>query len=103
MRVFGKGYGMKKEKLPQVRKHYLLIGISLVVYAYFGLAWIRLPGPQQDELIFLNTILTARVGDAYAGRFRIFKTNIPTMVSEYVGGLKGWIWSGIFSVWKPTI
>jgi hypothetical protein len=77
----------------------LLVAGSLAVYSAIGLAWIRLPGPYYDELLFVP----AAMGAPAAAKLRVFHHDLPAMLSTYVGALKGWLWYFVFVVWKPTL
>lgn len=82
-----------------MRKSTLVAGACLAAYCVIGLAWISLPGPYYDELLFLP----AAFGAPSVGNLRLFNHNLPVMIYSYVGALKSWIWHGIFLFWDPSI
>jgi hypothetical protein len=74
----------------------------LLVSAFFacaGIAFIRYPGLQNDEVYFAPPIFVPRTA-FYA--VRAFGAQIPVMVMSYTGALKTWIYAGVFSVWAPS-
>ncbi len=91
----------------KARIHWLIAGgslaVSLAVYAVFGLACISLPGPQQDEVLFLNAALPESMGTQVWAYLPIPQWKIPSMLLPYVGAQKGWIWRGLFQIWPPSI
>jgi 4-amino-4-deoxy-L-arabinose transferase-like glycosyltransferase len=80
-----------------------LVTLPLLLYMLLGCAWIRLPGVQMDELLFLNAALPAVPYLEYPGRIRIFHHDIPTMLMSYLGAVKGLVWRGIFTVFGANV
>ena len=82
------------------RKHAVAVMVVAVLAAYlfFSLAWISLPGPDADEVLFIAVWYRYSPISFYVDHFRIFHSNIVTMVGSYNGALKGWLWSLFFAV-----
>lgn len=81
----------------------MLVAAALGAYAFFSLAWISLPGPEQDEVIFLNASFPQTSVTWYVGKVRLFHRDIPTMLLPYLGTLKGLLWRGVFWLWAPSV
>src|SRR5712692_3082092 len=72
------------------RAEMLGVSGSLLIFLLFGSAWIHLPGPQQDELAYVSTLLPwLRPGAPFSLRFH--GQYFPMMVASYAGTLKGWL------------
>lgn len=80
-----------------------IVAAALVVYLLLGLAWISLPGPEHDEVLFLNASFPHGPVTWYIAKVRIFGHDVPTMLMPYVGALKGLLWRGVFLLWKPSV
>ncbi len=72
-------------------------GAILAAYLLFSLAWISLPGPDADEVLFIPVWYADSPISFYVDHFRIFQTKMVTMVSSYNGALKGWLWGLFFA------
>ncbi len=67
-----------------------ILAACLLLFLLLATAWIRLPGPQHDELLHLPVLLPALRGDAlYSIKFDGHA--IPLMLMSYIGALKGWL------------
>ncbi len=65
-------------------------GVCLLVFLFFTTAWIRLPGPQTDELLHVPVLVASlRASTLYHVEFAGF--TIPVMIMSYIGALKGWL------------
>src|ERR1051326_7656266 len=62
----------------------------LLLYLFFSMAWISLPGPQQDELLHVDALLPALRPFVFFSA-RVHGCAIPLMIMSYVGALKGWL------------
>ncbi|HYM10434.1 MAG TPA: glycosyltransferase family 39 protein, partial [Bryobacterales bacterium] len=72
------------------RAERLVLGGSLLLFLLFAAAWIRLPGPQQDELLHAPVLLPAlRPSILFSLKFN--HGRLPLMMMSYVGALKGWL------------
>ena len=80
------------------RSALFLLAVS-VFFASAGMAVIRYPGLQNDELFFAPPVFIPQTA-FYA--VRAFGAQIPVMVMSYTGALKTWIYAGVFSVWEPS-
>ncbi len=78
------------------------VAAALLVFFFFGLAWISLPGPNEDEMLFLVGSFSGH-GLPFPGSIRVFKHDIPTMLLPYLGATKGLLWRLVFVVWPPSI
>ena len=65
----------------------------------FGLAMIPYPGIEGDEALFARAIYLPQ---ANAGTVRAFGAVIPTMLMDYLGALKAWLYWPIFALWAPS-
>jgi 4-amino-4-deoxy-L-arabinose transferase-like glycosyltransferase len=77
------------------------IALSTVLFLLANGAGLSDPGLQYDELLFVN----AALGDThpYHGFIYSETLGIPTMLMPYVGALKAWLYTPIFSVFGVTV
>src|SRR5689334_16514415 len=81
-----------------------IVTLCLIAYVAVGLSWIKLPGPEADELLFLNVLPLFGSKPLYVhASFRFLGYDIPSMAYSYVGALKSWLWELLFYVWPPSI
>jgi len=81
----------------------LVLAGALGLYLAFALAWISLPGPYQDEMLFLSGVFSDHPVVAYSGGMWLFKHRVPLMLMPYVGATKGLGWRLVFFLWPPSI
>lgn len=81
----------------------LVLAGALGLYLAFGLAWISLPGPYQDEMLFLSGVFSDHPVVSYSGGMWLFKHKVPLMLMPYVGATKGLLWRLVFFFWPPSI
>ena len=73
--------------------------VLLLVFLCAGLLLIPYPGVQNDEALFANGIYTPQT---QVEHITLFGLPVPIMIMTYVGALKAWIYTPIFSVWAPS-
>lgn len=86
-----------------MRREQLAVAVSIAAFLTISLAWVSLPGPEYDELLFVNAALPRSAVTWYVGSVQLFGTEIPTMLMPYLGALKGLVWRAIFAVLPPSI
>ncbi len=79
------------------------VAAVFAIFFALSLAWVSLPGLQHDEVLFVNAALPPAAVTYYVAKIQIFRYDIPSMLLPYLGALKGWIWYGIFLLWKPSV
>ena len=72
------------------RAEKILFAGIMALFLFFAIAWISLPGPQQDELLHLDVLLPA-LRPAVFFSLKTHEHRLPLMVMSYVGALKGWL------------
>lgn len=98
---------IRRHPLPAVARRLrgrataVTIGLSTVVFLLVNGAGLSDPGLQYDELLFVN----AALGDThpYHGFIYSETLGIPTMLMPYIGALKAWLYTPIFSVFGVTV
>ena len=77
------------------------ITLSAALFLLANGAGLSDPGLQYDELLFVNAVL----GDSYPYHGFIYSAplGIPTMLMPYIGALKAWLYTPIFSVFGVTV
>lgn len=77
-------------------------GLAFLPFVAISLAALLLPyaGVQNDEVLFSQP-LYFRVDQTM--QIPVFHHDVPLMVMSYVGALKTWIYSAVFSIVKPSI
>jgi hypothetical protein len=75
---------------PPSRRETIALAASLLVFLFFSTAWIRLPGPQQDELLHYP-VISRTPGQPIEFAVKIHHHSYPLMIMSYVGALKGWL------------
>lgn len=78
-----------------------IIALSTALFLLANGAGLSDPGLQYDELLFVN----AALGDThpYHGFIYSETLGIPTMLMPYIGALKAWLYTPIFSVFGVTV
>jgi hypothetical protein len=72
---------------------------ACVTYLLAGCALLPYNGIEDDESLFANPIYRVVSREC---RIRVFHRNIPLMVMDYVGALKSWVYSFIFTILEPS-
>ncbi len=72
------------------RTEMLGLAACLLVFLFFGAAWIHLPGPQHDEMLPVSVLLPWLWRETEFS-IQLGHRHIPLMVMSYVGALKGWL------------
>jgi hypothetical protein len=87
-----------------IRRHTvgLIATAGIAVFLFFGLAWISLPGPDADEVLFITVWYRHSPTAFYVDYFRVFHSDLVSMVGSYVGALKGWVWSPFFALGRSV-
>lgn len=81
----------------------LALGLAAPIFFLFlGCLWIDRPGPQYDEVLFVHGIPESHPGEV-AWEAEILGRETPVMVMSYVGGLKGWLYAGLFNFFPASI
>ena len=94
-------------RLPDIsrRAWAFLAGVIVVLSTLFFLltngAGLSDPGLQYDELLFVNAALGNT--HAYHGFIYSEALGVPTMLMPYIGALKAWIYTPIFSVFGVSV
>ena len=73
----------------------------ICVLAFLAMGWSLLPYPglEADEVLFACPLYAPY---AWTGRIRMFHTDLPTMVMNYIGTLKTSLYAVIFHSFNPT-
>src|SRR5262245_21730793 len=72
------------------RAETLCVATCLLVFLFFGAAWIHLPGPEEDEMLPVPVLLP-RLRSQVEFAIQLGSRPFPLMVISYVGALKGWL------------
>ncbi len=72
------------------RTEVLGLAACLLVFLFFGAAWIHLPGPQHDEMLPVSVLVPWLWGEAEFS-IQLGNRHIVLMVMSYIGALKGWL------------
>ncbi len=78
-----------------------IVALSTAVFLLANGAGLSDPGLQYDELLFVNAALGN--SHAYHGFIYSESLGIPTMLMPYIGALKAWIYTPIFSVFGVSV
>jgi hypothetical protein len=73
---------------------YTLVAVALAYFVAMASRQIALPGLYYDEVLFVN----AATGGVYDGFVAQRILGVPVMLMPYIGALKAWLYSPIFSV-----
>ena len=74
-------------------------GVSCLLFIGLGLMVIPYPGIQNDEALFASPLYAPRYWEA---RIRIFHTDVPIMLMNYLGTLKTWLYIPLLRLWAPS-
>ncbi len=72
---------------------------AIAAMAVWTTAMIPYPGIEGDEALFARAIY---LPGANPGAVRMFGATIPTMLMDYLGALKAWLYRPILAVWPPS-
>jgi 4-amino-4-deoxy-L-arabinose transferase-like glycosyltransferase len=76
--------------------------IAILVYMFFGLSMLDLPGIQYDEALFTNAALGNVDNTFIEWQPKIFGKKLPLMLMSYIGALKAFLYAPIFSIFGMT-
>jgi hypothetical protein len=85
------------------RRNYIPAAVVLLFIVLFflaGVAVIPYAGIQNDEALFAAGIYPPL---AVRDSMRVFHRPVATMLMSYLGALKAWIYSPIFTFWTPSV
>ncbi len=71
----------------------------MVAMVLAGAVMIPYPGVEGDEALFARAIY---LPETSTGTIRIFGAAIPTMLMDYLGALKAWLYRPVFAFWPPS-
>lgn len=75
---------------------HLLILLAIAVYLFFSLVYIRLPGLEYDELLFVNAALGDIDGTFIEWEPKVLGRKIPLMLMSYIGAAKAFLYAPVF-------
>ncbi len=74
----------------------LALALAVGVFLFLGCLWIEHPGLYYDETLFIAASYPGAGGCAWTER--LLGADTCLMVMPYVGGLKGWLYRGLFEL-----
>lgn len=74
------------------------VALALILYLFFSLTWLELPGLYYDETNFVNASLGATSGNFVTWSAEIFGKKVPLMIMDYIGALKSALYAPIFKI-----
>jgi len=77
----------------------LAVAAAIALMALWGAALIPYPGVEGDEALFARAIY---LPEANPGALHIFGAVVPTMLMDYLGALKAWLYRPVFALWAPS-
>ncbi len=78
-----------------------IIALSAVFFVLANLVGLSDPGLQYDELLFVNAALGN--SHAYHGFIYAESLGVPTMLMPYIGALKAWFYTPVFTVFGVSV
>lgn len=81
-------------------RFYVLLLAILVALLAIEVAFLPMPGIQEDEALFLLPFLH---GHPPLYSWTVGNVQVPLMLMDYIGALKTWIYWPIFRIWRPSI
>src|SRR5208283_5047171 len=81
-------------------RFYIPVVVTLLALLAIEVAFLPMPGIQEDEALFLLPFLH---GHPQFYSWTVGNVQVPLMLSEYIGALKTWVYWPIFRVWQPSI
>jgi 4-amino-4-deoxy-L-arabinose transferase-like glycosyltransferase len=80
------------------KSFYVWITLALILYLFFSLTWLGLPGLYYDETNFVNAALGATSGSFVSWSAEVFGKKVPLMIMDYIGALKSALYAPIFKI-----
>ncbi len=88
--------------LRRASAHWALI-LALLLYLFFALTFLQLPGLQYDEALFANAALGGTHGPFLEWRVDAAGVSIPLMLMGYLGALKAQLYAPIFALFGTSV
>jgi 4-amino-4-deoxy-L-arabinose transferase-like glycosyltransferase len=81
---------------------YLWIAVAVIIYLFFSLTFLQLPGLQYDEVNFANAALGTENAGFIEWAPRIFGRRLPLMIMSYIGALKSGLFAPVFALFGTS-
>ena len=91
-----------KPMLHLNRREQISLLLALGLFSVCSFPWLSLPGPYQDELLFVQVLEPFAFGSTLYS-WTIAGAEIPIMVMTYVGALKALVMNAVFTLFPVTV
>ncbi len=81
----------------------VLAAAAIGLYLLFSLAYLRLPGLECDETIFVNPALGNLDGTYVEWHLPVGHFDIPVMIMRYIGAVKCYLYAPIFALFGTSV
>ena len=84
------------------KSSWLWVPLALILYLFFSLTYLALPGLQYDEVNFVNAALGRENTQFIAWEASLFGHKFPFMIMNYIGALKSGLYAPIFGLFGTS-
>jgi hypothetical protein len=81
---------------------YLWIAGAVIIYLFFSLTFLQLPGLQYDEVNFTSAALGQESAGFIEWAPKVFGRRLPLMIMSYIGALKSGLFAPIFALFGTS-